>query len=188
VTQSSTDTACHQARCIKPPIGQPTKQQDRRKLGLEPRDCYNTGTSSEPKRRYQTGELTNYSFMDRWTGKVSRWSTQGKRMARVRVTTEPLTEDARYLLHIAWLNVAAGDEIRYLPRQRARELELRLPDEDYWIFDATMAAIIYFDEDRPVGQELIDDPAEVVRRLHWFDAAWHHSISREEFAAKHGVE
>jgi hypothetical protein len=34
VTQSSTDTACHQARCIKPPIGQPTKQQDRRKLGL----------------------------------------------------------------------------------------------------------------------------------------------------------
>jgi Family of unknown function (DUF6879) len=107
----------------------------------------------------------------------------------VRVVTEPLTEDARYLLHIARLNVAAGDEIRYLSRQRARELELGLPDEDYWIFDATTAAIIHFDvEDRPVDQELIDDPAEVVRRLHWFDAAWHHSISREEFAAKHGVE
>jgi Family of unknown function (DUF6879) len=134
---------------------------------LEPRDCYNTGRSTEPKRRYQAGELTDYSFMDSWTGKVSRWSTHGKQMARVRVVTEPLTEDARYLLHIARLNVAAGDEIRYLPRQRARELELGLPDEDYWIFDATMAAIIYFDEeDRPVGQELIDDPAEVIRRLH----------------------
>ncbi|MGH3799104.1 MAG: DUF6879 family protein [Pseudonocardiaceae bacterium] len=130
--------------------------------------------------------MTDYSFMDRWTGKVSRWSTQGKRMARVRVVTEPLTEDAHYLLHIARLNVAAGDEIRYLPRQRARELGL--PDEDYWIFDATTAAIIHFDEDCPVDQELIDDPTEIVLRLHWFDAAWHHSISREEFAAKHSVE
>ncbi|MGH3900566.1 MAG: DUF6879 family protein [Pseudonocardiaceae bacterium] len=156
---------------------------------LEPRDCYHTETSTEPRRRYQAGELSNYTFMDRWTGKVSRWSAQGKRMVRVRVITEPLTEDARYLLHIAQLNAAAGEEIRYLPRQRAQELELGLPDEDYWIFDATTAAIIHFDEeDRPVGQELIDDPAEIVRRLHWFDAAWHHSISREEFAAKHGVE
>ncbi|MGH3933798.1 MAG: phosphotransferase, partial [Pseudonocardiaceae bacterium] len=32
--QSSTDTACHQAKHIKPPGDQPTKQQDRRKLGL----------------------------------------------------------------------------------------------------------------------------------------------------------
>ncbi len=156
---------------------------------LEPRDCYNTGSSTKPKQRYLAGELTDYSFMDRWASKVSRWSAQGKRMARVRVITEPLTADVRYLLHIARLNVAAGDEIRYLPRQRARELELGLPDEDYWIFDATTAAVIHFDEeDRPVGQELIDDPAEIVRRLRWFDAAWHHSISREEFAAKHGVK
>jgi hypothetical protein len=97
-------------------------------------------------------------------------------------------------MRLRYLGKTAGSaegksEALYATRQRARELELGLPDEDYWIFDATMAVIIYFDEeDRPIGQELIDDPAEVVRRLHWFDAAWHHSISREEFAAKHGVE
>lgn len=127
--------------------------------------------------------------MDDWVGELRAWRAQGKRMARVRVVTEPLSDDARYLLDVARVNVAAGDEIRYLPRQRAQELELGLPDEDYWIFDAKVAAIIHFDEDdRPVGHELIEDPAQIVQRLHWFDAAWHYSVSREEFAAKHGID
>lgn len=156
---------------------------------LEPRDQYNSGNSAETRAQFLAGELTDYSFLDNWIGKVQARTGQGKRMARVRVVTEPLSDDARYLLHLARLNVTAGDEIRYLPRLRAHELELGLPDEDYWIFDATIAAIIHFDEDdRLVGHELIDDPAEIVQRLHWFDAAWHHSVSREEFAAKHGVE
>lgn len=156
---------------------------------LEPRDRYNTGYSAEPLRRYLTGEPVDYSFMDRWTGEVRAWRAQGKRMARVRVVTEPLTDNARFSLKVAQFNVAAGDEIRYLSRQHARELELGLPDEDYWLFDAAIAAVINFDEDdRPTGHELIEEPAEIVRRLRWFDAAWHHSVSREEFAAKHGVE
>ncbi|MGH3941911.1 MAG: DUF6879 family protein [Pseudonocardiaceae bacterium] len=156
---------------------------------LEPRDRYNTEYSVEPLRRFLTGEPVDYSFMDRWIEEVSSRRAQGKRMARVRVVTEPLNDNARFSLQVARLNVAAGDEIRYLPRQRAQELELGLPDEDYWIFDATTAAIIHFDEDdRPVGHELLDDPAEIVQRLHWFDAAWHYSVSREEFAAKHGVD
>lgn len=142
---------------------------------LEPRDRYNTGYSIEPLWQYLAGDLVDYSFMDRWLGDVRARTAEGKRMARVRVVTEPLTDDARYLLHVARLNVAAGDEIRYLPRQRARDLELGLPDEDYWIFDAITAAVIHFDEDdRPVGHELIDDPAEIVPRLRWFEAAWHH--------------
>jgi hypothetical protein len=156
---------------------------------LEPRDGYNTETSAEPLRRYLAGELTDYSFMDRWTGEVRSWISEGKRMARVRVVSEPLTDNARFSLHVARLNVAAGDEIRYLARDRVRQLELGLPDEDFWIFDAATAVVIHFDEeDRPIGQELIDDSVEIVRRMRWFDAAWHYSISQEKFAAKHGVE
>lgn len=155
---------------------------------LEPRDRYNT-ENSERRQRFLTGELTDYSFMDDWASARRAGRAQGKRMTRVRVVTEPLSDDARYLLDVARINVAAGDEIRYLPRQRAQELDLRLPDEDYWIFDATTVTVILFDEDdRPVGYELIDDPAEIVQRLHWFDAAWHYSVSREEFAAKHGID
>ncbi|MDQ3153745.1 MAG: hypothetical protein M3R63_19200 [Actinomycetota bacterium] len=156
---------------------------------LEPRDCYNTDPSPELLRRFLAGGQVDYSFMDTWAGRVNRWRAEGKWMARVRVVTEPLTADARFSLHAARLNVTAGEEIRYLPRQRSVELRLDLPDEDYWVFDATTAAIIHFDDDdRPVGHELIDDPALILQRLRWFDAAWHYSVSREEFAARHGVD
>ncbi|MGH3926878.1 MAG: DUF6879 family protein, partial [Pseudonocardiaceae bacterium] len=39
---------------------------------LEPRDRYNT-QNSERRQRFLAGELTDYSFMDNWTGKVRAW-------------------------------------------------------------------------------------------------------------------
>jgi hypothetical protein len=156
---------------------------------LEPRDTYNADPEDEDlRRRYIAGELTDFSYMDDWVADLKRWRSRGKRIQRVRIVTEPLSDDARYLLALARINLAAGDEIRYLPRHRAAELQLGLPDEDYWIFDSTTAAIIHFDDDdRLTAWELIDDPAEIVPRLHHFEAAWHYSVSREEFAAKHGI-
>ncbi|RZS44594.1 hypothetical protein EV193_101470 [Herbihabitans rhizosphaerae] len=156
---------------------------------LEPRDTYNTKPEDESRRQlYAAGQLTDFSYLDPWVDKVSGWRSRGKRIQRVRVVTEPLSLDARYLLGLAKVNVRAGDEIRYLPRRRAEELDLDLPDQDYWIFDATTAAIIHFDDDDWfTAWELVDDPAEIVSKLHHFDAAWHYSVSRDEFAAMHGV-
>jgi len=156
---------------------------------LEPRDTYNAKPADKVHRQqYLAGELTDFSHMEGWVSKLASWGAQGKRMQRVRVVTEPLSDDAKYLLAVAKVNLAAGDEIRYLPRHRAVELRLGPPNEDYWIFDANVAAIINFDEDDNfVSHELVDDPAEIVTRLHHFDAAWCYSVSREEFAAKHGI-
>ena len=32
-----------------------------------------------------------------------------------------------------------------------------------------------------------DDPVEVVKRNHWRDIAWHHAITRQEYAEAHGM-
>jgi uncharacterized protein DUF6879 len=61
---------------------------------LEPRDRYHTETSAEPLRRYLAGELTDYSFMDRWTGEVRSWNSEGKRMSRVHAYLQLFTEYA----------------------------------------------------------------------------------------------
>lgn len=155
---------------------------------LEARDRYNEGYTPEPMRRYLAGEPMDYTFMDVWTDAVRAAVEQGKRMERVRIVSEPLTDYVRYSMHIARLNNEAGEDIRYLPRGRATELGL--PDIDFWLFDSVKAAILrYDDDDRSLDQrDLIDDPEFVVRCNRWRDVAWHYAIKRDEFAAKHNVE
>lgn len=72
-------------------------------------------------------------------------------------------------------NTAAGEDIRYLPRPRADQLGL--PNEDFWLFDSVRFVTLRFDAaDVRIANELIDEPAEVVKRCHWRDVAWHYAI------------
>jgi hypothetical protein len=99
----------------------------------------------------------------------------GKRIERVRVVTEPNSDYVRWSLRIAGLNIAAGEDIRYLPRMVAGELDL--PNEDYWLFDSCRVAILRFDgADRLLGVELVEEPTAVVERCYRRDAAWHQAI------------
>ena len=84
--------------------------------------------------------------------------------------------------------VGAGEDIRYLTRSRAREQGL--PDHDYWLFDSRKLVLMHFDDadDRLVEVEIIeDDPAQIVLHNHWRDAARHHALRREDFAAEHHI-
>ncbi|SEQ89084.1 hypothetical protein SAMN04487983_100926 [Streptomyces sp. yr375] len=66
---------------------------------------------------------------------------------------------------------------------RAEADRLNLPSEDFWLFDSRMVALLKFDADNLVGVELITEPAEVVRYSMARDAATHHAVPYEEFAA-----
>ncbi|WP_460703659.1 DUF6879 family protein, partial [Myceligenerans halotolerans] len=66
------------------------------------------------------------------------------------------------------------------------EFETGQPAFDYWMFDSQTVAKMHFDdEDTLLGFELVEDPAVVVDMNHVRDAAWHHAVTREDFAAKH---
>ena len=68
-------------------------------------------------------------------------------------------------------NLAAGEDIRYLDRSRAEELEL--PAHDFWLFDSRRLAILHFDDDDLfLGFETIDSVEAVLQHCHWRDAAW----------------
>lgn len=141
---------------------------------LETRDFYNDDSEHEPFRRFLAGEPADDTWMADFCADVRGWVAEGKRIERVRVVTVPHSDYVRWSLTVARLNVQAGEDIRYLPRTRARDLGL--PDEDYWLFDSRRAAVLRFDDtDRLLGAELIEDPAEVVKRCHWRDVAWHYA-------------
>lgn len=87
-----------------------------------------------------------------------------------------------YLLDNAKRNNSLGEETRNLWRKDAERLHL--PTEDYWLFDSRIVALLNFDhDDRLVDVELITEPAEVVRRSLVREAAGHHAVPYEKFAA-----
>ena len=151
---------------------------------LEVRDRYDAPYSAESVKRFLAGnpeDPDNRTWFKSWTDMIREITDEGKLVERVRVVSVPLSDYSRYSLWSAQTNNAAGEDIRFLARDHAEGL----PNYDYWLFDSRQLVWMHFDdEDRFVGAEIIDDPAEVVRHNYWRDLAWHRAIRREEFAAK----
>jgi hypothetical protein len=121
--------------------------------------------------------------MQDWLSMVQIAAREGRRFTRVRVVNLPLSDYNRWGYVLAQHNIAAGEDIRYLTRERAQEIGM--PDGDYWLFDSRTLLQMRFDDDnRFIGGDIIDDAAEIVRHNYWRDAAWHHAVRRDEFATE----
>jgi hypothetical protein len=108
-------------------------------------------------------------------------TAEGRRFARVRVVSVPLTTYSRFGVYCSQYTIEAGEDIRYLPRDQAHDL----PDYDYWLFDSRKLVKMHFDGDENfLGGEVIEDLAEVVQHNYWRDAAWHKAVRREDFATE----
>lgn len=95
-----------------------------------------------------------------WWAWIRDITRTGKRFGRVRVVYEPPSDYQRYELDVLTPPaVEAGEDIRILGLDRAREL--RLPAEDFWLFDDARVAVLHFGPDGVAGAELLVDPAVV---------------------------
>jgi hypothetical protein len=150
---------------------------------LEVRDRYNEPTETESLEKFLAGgpEYIDDSFQN-WLDFIRAATAEGRRFSRVRVVSVPLTDYSRYGMAYARFTNTAGDDIRYLTRDRARAV--RLPNHDYWLFDSRKIARLHFDEDndRLLGVEVIEDPVTVVQHNYWRDAARHWAVRRDDFA------
>ncbi|MGH3981983.1 MAG: DUF6879 family protein [Pseudonocardiaceae bacterium] len=152
---------------------------------LEVRDRYDAPYENESVRKFLAGEPDDLSWSDSWLSMVRSARIEGRTYSRARVVSVPLTDYSRFGLWASQFTVAAGENIRYLTRNQAQEI--RLPNHDYWLFDSRKLMRVHFDEnDRFLGGEVIDDSAEIVQHNYWRDAAWHHAVERDDFAAKQG--
>jgi hypothetical protein len=124
--------------------------------------------------------------MQSWLGMVREATAEGRRFARVRLVTLPLTDYSSFGVWCAQFTNAAGEDIRYLERGQAQVAGV--PNHDYWLFDSRRLVRMHFDDaDSFLGGEVVKDPAEIVRHNYWRDAAWHHAIRRDNFAAEQQI-
>jgi hypothetical protein len=147
------------------------------------RDRYDESDEIESLAKYLAGEPDDLQWMQEWLDLVREASAAGRRFARVRVVTVPLTDYSRFGVWCAQFTNGAGEDIRYLPREQADAAGLA--KHDYWLFDSkTLVRMDFDDNDAFLGSELIYDPAEVVQHNYWRDAAWHHAVRRDDFASQ----
>ncbi|QDO02204.1 hypothetical protein FNV65_43845 [Streptomyces sp. S1A1-8] len=118
-----------------------------------------------------------------WCANISRQTSSGKYVGRVRVVDNPPTEGQLFLLDYSRCNAATGEDVRTIWREDAQRAHL--PAEDFWIFDSRLVAVLRFDdEDAFHDVEVITEPAEVLRYCQVRDAAVHHAVPYDEFAAQ----
>ncbi|MFF8500675.1 DUF6879 family protein [Streptomyces anulatus] len=147
---------------------------------LETRRGYASDRNSPKWERWKTGADISAEPDNAWRENVRAQTAQGKRFERVRLVDQPPTEGQRFLLASGQGNVAAGEDIRNLPRSQAARLGL--PDHDFWLFDSRMIArFVFAEDDTTLGVILSEDPAEVALACQARDAAWHHATRTADF-------
>lgn len=157
---------------------------ERSAFHLEMRDAY---MLSDPKfTAWQSGfryEPDNRdSWWRPWLDVVADARNRGVRIRRTRIVSEPLSEYMHFEHGITFTNVAAGEEIRWLPRRRASTLAL--PGNDCWIFDGRLVLWNHFTGDgevAPDGREFTDDSEVVKLCATAFDSAWDRGIPHQEY-------
>lgn len=150
---------------------------------LEVRESYNAPREVDSFRRFRAGEPVDLSWAETWFSMIREATAEGRRFARVRIVSVPLSEYSRFGLWAARRTNEAGEDIRYLPRDTASGLDL--PNHDYWLFDSRKLVVMHFGEqDKFQGGEIVTDAAEIVTHNYWRDVAQHHAIRRDDFEAK----
>jgi hypothetical protein len=76
--------------------------------------------------------------------------------------------------------VAAGEDVRWLPRRQATQIAL--PGNDFWLFDDDTLLINHFSgEGRSTGHELNHDPDLITLCSSAFSAVWDCAVPHEHF-------
>jgi hypothetical protein len=115
-----------------------------------------------------------------WLDLIVEVTGRGVEVQRARIVSEPVSEYIRFEYEGTFTNIAAGEEIRWLPRRAATDIAL--PGNDFWIFDERQVRIGHFDgEGRSTGHEMTDDPAVLKLCLSAFDAVWQRATPHQQY-------
>ncbi|WP_308164866.1 DUF6879 family protein [Nonomuraea sediminis] len=149
-------------------------------LHLEMRDGY--GYSSPGYRAWLEGKPFDRTEFDApWVNLIRRTVERGVGVRRARIVSEPVSDYVRYE-HSATphANLAGGELVRWLPRQRASDLAL--PGNDFWLFDEQLVRFgLHSGNGEATGYELSDDPAVVKLCATAFEAVWERGIEHVEY-------
>ena len=162
-----------------PPFSDLIAATTRSAVHLELRDAYDPETPQY--REWLAGTPRPVPASPEWYDFVREHTARGVRFRRARIVSEPLSDYIRFEHEAtAGLNVAAGEEVRWLPRRLARGLSV--PVNDYWVFDDRLVRLGYFAGDGTyLDDEVTDDPVIVRTCAEAFKRVWELAIPHADY-------
>ncbi|MFD7829874.1 DUF6879 family protein, partial [Kitasatospora sp. NPDC059803] len=115
-----------------------------------------------------------------WLANTGNAAAGGVSLPGGRIVSEPVTDYIRYEHAGTVVNLAAGEQVRWLPRRQASDIAL--PGNDFWLFDETVVRFNHFTGDGgSAGPTLTDDPAVAKLCAVAFEAVWERGIPHEKY-------
>lgn len=151
---------------------------------LEMRDSYAVDYEEGPFADWRAGVRLNPddrpSWWRPWLDLMAETVARGVLVRRARIVSEPVSEYIRYEHSGTFTNVAAGEQVRWLPRREASTIAL--PGNDFWLFDEQWVHWNHFAGDgSSLGEEITDDPGAAKLCAEAFEAVWSRGIPHDQY-------
>lgn len=131
-------------------------------------------------RRGDYGPEQDAEIKARWLALMRTTANRGVHVRRTRIVSVPVTEFIRFEHEFTPQNLAAGEDIRWLPRTRASTLTL--PGNDCWVFDHKTVVFNHFTGDGAwIGNEITQDRDAVELCMEAFGFAWAKATPHAQF-------
>jgi hypothetical protein len=141
-------------------------------LHLELRDIYTVPDEVERFAKWRAGQLTEAEDLEWWApwlDMTRAMAGRGVDLRRARIVSEPLSE----YIYFEWAttrNTEGGEDVRWLPRQKATRLTA--PPVDFWLFDEQIVFNHFAGNGEWVGNEITDDHSVVTLCRKAFEDVW----------------
>ena len=149
---------------------------------LETLQRYDVPYERDEYHQFLAGLAQDTSEIMEWVdGTISRAVRAGKRMQRVHVVEEPLSDYLRWEHACTEVNITAGEDIRWLPRTKAADL--MLPGADCFVFDHRVVRWNFQrgDGTNPRHYTFSSDPRTIRDIVAAFELAWNRATPHADY-------
>lgn len=152
----------------------------REALHLEMRDSYGTAEEIPHLGKWEAGEPDDTDWLQPWFDLVTAGTRAGKVFRRACIVSEPISNYQKWALNDTPLFVAAGEDIRWVPRSRVSTVAL--PGNDFWLFDDEVAVFLIFAASGlVVDRHVTTDRGAIELCRTSFEEVWKLSIPTSEY-------
>jgi hypothetical protein len=153
---------------------------ERHSIHLETRDAYGTAVELPHMARWAAGEPDDLAWLDDWCNTLRAHRSVGRSVRRARIVSEPLSDYQRWSYSIAYPMVAAGEDIRWVPRRFVSSIGI--PGNDFYLLDDRLVVfLIYSGNGLNADYQASTDPADIHLCRAAFEAVWKLSIPHSDY-------